>query len=181
MAILGALHHEHLLPLLGSCSERHALAYPLMQCSLEQRLQSAAPSAAAAAHVGKTRAPLSWQERVRICSEVVQGVIWLHTQQPPIQHMDLKTANVLLDRFGTAKVGDVGLAKLKSGTIDNASYMKSSVIRGTPAYMAPEYLQRGEHRFADVYALDEHCNLGLTLSPPVTAAQHACPKTRHIQ
>uniref|UniRef100_A0A383WL77 Protein kinase domain-containing protein n=1 Tax=Tetradesmus obliquus TaxID=3088 RepID=A0A383WL77_TETOB len=38
VAILGALHHEHLLPLLGSCSERHALVYPLMQCSLEQRL-----------------------------------------------------------------------------------------------------------------------------------------------
>ncbi|WIA21080.1 hypothetical protein OEZ85_005400 [Tetradesmus obliquus] len=99
-----------------------------IKCSLEQRLQPVDPAAAAAAHVGKTRAPLGWQDRVRICSEVVQGMIWLHTQQPPILHMDLKTANVLLDRFGTAKVGDVGLAKLKAGTIDTASYMQSSVI-----------------------------------------------------
>uniref|UniRef100_A0A383WLA4 RING-type E3 ubiquitin transferase n=1 Tax=Tetradesmus obliquus TaxID=3088 RepID=A0A383WLA4_TETOB len=81
-------------------------------------------------------------------------MVWLHTQQPPILHMGLKTANVLLDRFGTAKVGDVGLAKLKAGTIDTASYMQSSVLRGTPAYMAPEYLQRGQcGSFTDVYVL----------------------------
>jgi serine/threonine protein kinase len=63
-----------------------------MQGSLEQRLQ---PAAAAAAH-----APLSWVERVRICKEVAQGLIWLHTQEPPILHMDLKTASVLLDKCG---------------------------------------------------------------------------------
>uniref|UniRef100_A0A383V7A5 Protein kinase domain-containing protein n=1 Tax=Tetradesmus obliquus TaxID=3088 RepID=A0A383V7A5_TETOB len=81
-------------------------------------------------------------------------MIWLHTQEPPILHMDLKTANVLLDRFGTAKVGDVGLSKLKSGIADTASYIQSSVLRGTPAYMAPEYLQRGQcGPFTDVYAL----------------------------
>jgi serine/threonine protein kinase len=38
VTILGGLHHDHLLPLLGSCSDRHALVYPLMQGSLEQRL-----------------------------------------------------------------------------------------------------------------------------------------------
>jgi serine/threonine protein kinase len=67
-----------------------------MQGSLEQRLQPAA--AAAAAH-----APLSWTERVRICKEVAQGLIWLHTQEPPILHMDLKTANVLLDGCGVLR------------------------------------------------------------------------------
>jgi serine/threonine protein kinase len=103
VAILGALHHEHLLPLLGSCSERHALVYPLMEGSLEQRLQLAgqavAPPAATAARANSKTMPLLWQDRVRICSEIVQGLIWLHTQEPPILHMDLKTANVLLDRW----------------------------------------------------------------------------------
>jgi serine/threonine protein kinase len=113
VGILGALHHDHLLPLLGSCSERHALVYPLMQGSLEQRLQLAAPSTAAAAaaaaqgtssHSASTGTPLPWLDRVRICNEVVLGLIWLHTQEPPILHMDLKTANVLLDRCGGAVV-----------------------------------------------------------------------------
>jgi serine/threonine protein kinase len=105
LAILGGLHHDHLLPLLGSCSERHALVYPLMHSSVEQRLQVSAPAASAAATSSSGTAtppagPLPWLERVRICNEVVLGLIWLHTQEPPILHMDLKTANVLLDRCG---------------------------------------------------------------------------------
>lgn len=111
VAILGGLHHEHLLPLLGSCSERYALVYPLMQGSLEHRLQPAAAAATtsgAAAHAsraaGSTPVPLTWLARVRICNEVVKGMIWLHTQEPPILHMDLKTANVLLDRWVASTV-----------------------------------------------------------------------------
>jgi serine/threonine protein kinase len=112
VAILGGLHHEHLLPLLGSCSERHALVYPLMQGSLEQRLQWAAPASTTAAAQGTSSSstatpsaePLPWLERLRICNEVVLGLIWLHTQEPPILHMDLKTAHILLDRCGVAAV-----------------------------------------------------------------------------
>jgi serine/threonine protein kinase len=101
--ILGGLHHDHLLPLLGSCSERNALVYPLMQGSLEQRLQPAtqAGQASSSSSTGTPAAgPLHWMERLRICNEVVLGLMWLHTQEPPILHMDLKTANVLLDRCG---------------------------------------------------------------------------------
>jgi serine/threonine protein kinase len=110
VGILGGLHHDHLLPLLGSCSERHALVYPLMQGSLEQRLQVPATTTTAAAAAQATSSansanPLPWWERVRICNEVVLGLIWLHTQEPPILHMDLKTANVLLDRCGTRAGG----------------------------------------------------------------------------
>jgi serine/threonine protein kinase len=37
--VLGSLHHPHLLPLLGSCPELHALVYPFMEKGiLQQRL-----------------------------------------------------------------------------------------------------------------------------------------------
>ncbi|KAF6264367.1 hypothetical protein COO60DRAFT_1698393 [Scenedesmus sp. NREL 46B-D3] len=142
LRILGSLHHRHLLPLLGSCPERRALVYDFMEGGSLQdclRLLPRAPAGPAGA------APLPWCDRVRICNEIVQGLIWLHTQHPPILHMDLKTANVLLDRDGTAKLGDISFARDLNGGGDSGhiSYMQSSVLRGTIGYMAPEYIQAG--------------------------------------
>jgi serine/threonine-protein kinase len=50
-------------------------------------------------------------------------------------HRDVKPANILVRRDGTAKITDFGIARISSQTIT-----KSGFSMGTPAYMAPEQI-----------------------------------------
>ena len=44
--------------------------------------------------------------------EVALGVYYLHCFDPPVLHLDLKSANVLLDTSGTCKVCDFGMSRV---------------------------------------------------------------------
>jgi len=56
-----------------------------------------------------------------------------------IVHRDLKPSNVMLSSDGTVKVADFGMAKLLS----DISTSQTGAQRGTPSYMAPEFLEGG--------------------------------------
>ena len=64
-----------------------------------------------------------------------------------VLHRDLKPANIMLDGHGQVRITDFGLAKLS----DEGS---EGEVAGTPAYMAPEQLSRGEATVqSDLYSL----------------------------
>ena len=69
---------------------------------------------------------------LRLARQVSGGVYYLHCCTPPVLHLDLKSANVLLDEHGTAKVCDFGLAHLKLGPSVLTARM------GAPSWTAPE-------------------------------------------
>jgi serine/threonine protein kinase len=100
--ILSGLHHPHILLLVGTCSEPphfYALVYELMEGgSLEQALGL---DRGPAAETGGTMTGLllPWHERVRVAAEVAAALSFLHSAEPPIVHMDVKPANVLLGRW----------------------------------------------------------------------------------
>ena len=50
-------------------------------------------------------------------------------------HRDLKPSNIILDRAGTAKILDFGIAKAASNLFATTS---AGQVKGTPRYMAPE-------------------------------------------
>jgi non-specific serine/threonine protein kinase len=69
-----------------------------------------------------------------------------------ICHRDLKPTNLMLCPDGSVKVLDFGLAVLREA--DTTQFTRVGQILGTPAYMAPEQIQRGlASPRSDLYAL----------------------------
>ncbi|MED6187400.1 hypothetical protein PIB30_076096 [Stylosanthes scabra] len=57
---------------------------------------------------------MQWNKRFSVILDIAKGVLFLHSCNPPVIHSDLKPSNVLLDAEFNAKIGDFGLARLKS-------------------------------------------------------------------
>jgi serine/threonine-protein kinase len=83
---------------------------------------------------------------IEIAQQLCAGLAAAH--EKGVLHRDLKPANVMIDGRGHARITDFGLARL----LDNANGVGE--IAGTPAYMAPEQLARGETTIqSDLYSL----------------------------
>jgi serine/threonine-protein kinase len=96
----------------------------------------------------KAEGPLDVPTTVGICSEVAEGLgaLW----DAGMVHRDVKPANILLDRAGTAYVTDFGLAKNTQGSV----LTLPGQALGTLDYMAPEQIRGdGVSGATDVYAL----------------------------
>ena len=73
-----------------------------------------------------------------ILHDVALGLCYLHNQTPPIIHRDLSSNNVLLTPNMTAKISDLGVARILNLTPLQVSCMTGTP--GTPAYMPPEVM-----------------------------------------
>ncbi|GMI77024.1 NSP-interacting kinase 1 [Hibiscus trionum] len=122
--------HRNLLRLYGFCitSTEKLLVYPYMSNgSVASRL--------------KGKPALDWGTRKRIALGAARGLLYLHEQcDPKIIHRDVKAANILLDDYCEAVVGDFGLAKL----LDHQDSHVTTAVRGTVGHIAPEYLSTGQ-------------------------------------
>lgn len=78
--------------------------------------------------------------------QVLEGLRYLHTQDPPIIHRDIKNENIFVNSSqGEIKIGDLGIAKEKKH--------KRYTIVGTPNFMAREMFEgEGYSEKVDVYA-----------------------------
>ena len=73
-----------------------------------------------------------------ILHDVALGLCYLHSQTPPIIHRDLSSNNILLTPNMTAKISDLGVARILNLTPLKISRMTGTP--GTPAYMPPEVM-----------------------------------------
>ncbi|KAL2975946.1 hypothetical protein AAZX31_14G191300 [Glycine max] len=118
-----------------------------------------------------SKEPLSFSLRLKIALGSAKGLLYLHTEaNPPIFHRDVKASNILLDSRYTAKVADFGLSRLAPvpDTEGNVPGHVSTVVKGTPGYLDPEYfLTRNLTDKSDVYSLGVVLLELLTGRPPI--------------
>ncbi|GJJ70824.1 WNK lysine deficient protein kinase [Entomortierella parvispora] len=80
------------------------------------------------------------------CRQILQGLVYLHTHDPPIIHRDLKCDNIFINgNNGQLKIGDLGLAVVRHKT-------HVSSVLGTPEFMAPELYDEKYDEKVDIYA-----------------------------
>ncbi|KAL0383091.1 UNVERIFIED_CONTAM: putative leucine-rich repeat receptor-like serine/threonine-protein kinase [Sesamum calycinum] len=152
--VLKRTRHRNLIRIITTCSrpDFKALVLPLMpNGSLEDHLYPRHGS----------KHGLDLVQLVTICSDVAEGMAYLHHYAPvKVVHCDLKPSNILLDDDMTALVTDFGIARLVKGADesgfadDSASYDSTDgLLCGSVGYIAPEY-GMGKHASTqgDVYS-----------------------------
>ncbi|XP_075519861.1 putative serine/threonine-protein kinase WNK7 [Primulina tabacum] len=78
--------------------------------------------------------------------QILRGLDYLHSQNPPVIHRDLKCDNILVNgNCGEVKIGDLGLAIIMQQPT------AKSVI-GTPEFMAPELYEEEYNELVDIYS-----------------------------
>jgi hypothetical protein len=78
-----------------------------------------------------------WSKRAVSCIvQAARGLEYAHGRG--VVHRDIKPANLLLDKQGTVKILDMGLARLESAGVDQDQLTGTGQIMGTIDYMAPE-------------------------------------------
>lgn len=123
--------------------------------------------------------PLPFQERIRILTEICDGLTFLHSAQPPIIHRDLKASNIMLTEDGVVKIIDYDAAKIYV-----SGEKKDTVLMGTHGVAAPE-----QYGFApsdvrtDIYGLGKLVERMLPdnvdADRVVARATHMDPKKRY--
>jgi serine/threonine protein kinase len=99
---------------------------------------------------------LSLKQKHRMALDIAKGMNYLHTQDPPILHRDLKSLNLLVyeqvrnnSDFIQIKITDFGLSRHN----DDLSTSRMTGLAGTFHWMAPEVLKSDEYTHkADVYS-----------------------------
>ena len=93
----------------------------------------------------------------RACHYIAQAALGLqHAHEAGLIHRDIKPANLLLDRSGTVKILDLGLARFQHDTNDNLTAQHDrGAILGTADFLAPEQAVNSSavDTRADIYSL----------------------------
>ncbi|KAM0006786.1 putative protein kinase RLK-Pelle-CrRLK1L-1 family [Helianthus debilis subsp. tardiflorus] len=141
---LSELHHSNIVSLIGYCDHGSdkILVYEYV------------PNNSLKDHLHTLNTPLSWLQRLNICINVGQGLLYMHEymkDDKAIIHGDLKSSNVLLKNDLVAKLSDFGLSRACSKDPER-SYVVTDV-KGTFGYIDPLFFDTGKlRRKSDVYS-----------------------------
>lgn len=123
--------------------------------------------------------PVHWREAARLLSPVARALSYAHRQG--LIHRDVKPANILLNETGEPMLSDFGLAKILFSEEARTDLTGTSVVLGTPEYMAPEQaLGKPLDNRVDIYALGLIFYEMITGRKPFTADTPMAVAMKHI-
>ena len=124
---MAGIRHPHIVQFLGLCylegSALPVLVMERLDRSLDELLESS------------PGLPLTLKQS--LLTDVAQGLLYLHTHNPPIVHSDLSARNVLLTSSLVAKISDLGNARIVN--LQPGQLAKTLTrVPGAQLYMPPE-------------------------------------------
>jgi serine/threonine protein kinase len=117
--------------------------------------------------------PLPELDVLRWVQPICDALAYLHMQNPPIIHRDVKPANIIVTRDGRPALVDLGIAKeLIEGDTRTATFIRKA---GTEGYAPPEqYAGKGSTGpQSDIYSLGATIYHLLTGQVPASAVERA--------
>ncbi|KAG6393925.1 hypothetical protein SASPL_144500 [Salvia splendens] len=138
------LHHPNLVAIKGCCyghGDRYIVYEFIANGPLDRWLH----------HVPRGGRTLDWAMRMKVATDLAQGIAFLHDKvKPQVVHMDIRASNVLLDEDFGAHLMGVGLSKFVPWEV---MHERRVMAGGTHGYLAPEFVYRNELTTkSDVYS-----------------------------
>lgn len=136
--LLEMLHHQNIISFHGSWINREQ-----QQVNFVTEILS---SGTLKSFINKVQL-IRWKIAKRWAVQILKGLEYLHSQDPPVIHRDLKCENIFINgTSGDLRIGDLGLSTVHRNG-------KALSVLGTPEFMAPDMYEEGSYdEKVDIYA-----------------------------
>lgn len=136
--LLERLHHQNIISFHGSWVNRER-----QEVNFVTEILS---SGTLKSFINKVQV-IRWKIAKRWAVQILNGLEYLHSQDPPVIHRDLKCENIFINgSSGDLRIGDLGLS-----TVHRNGRVLS--VLGTPEFMAPDMYEESSYdEKVDVYA-----------------------------
>jgi formylglycine-generating enzyme required for sulfatase activity len=160
---LRKLHNRHIVQVHDLFEENGTVYYVMDYIdgeSLEERLK-------------RTKQPLAEAEALDFMRQVLEALQVVHHQQPQLLHLDIKPANIMVDRQGCAYLIDFGASKQLSSDESN-TLSTSTGMSYTVGFAPSEQIEQNYERmgpWTDYYALGATLYRLLTMQQPPSPSE----------
>ncbi|TMW66113.1 hypothetical protein Poli38472_003878 [Pythium oligandrum] len=139
--LMSSLRHPNIVQFIGATWDNCSNV-----CIVMEYLENGDMHSVLHSNIGRS---FTWADPLlKMAIDAAQGMLYLHSQEIPVVHRDLKSVNVFCSATFGCKVGDFGLSRRYKRDIDALT-----TLVGTPFWLAPEIIRSESYGpSADVFS-----------------------------